>query len=59
MTVYKQYLTERNEKIRTRYNVLKTENTQEETLDKVASEFGLSKDSINTIVFRSNKNRAN
>lgn len=59
MNTVKQFIAERNEKIRARYNVLKTENTQEETLDKVASEFGLSKDSINTIVFRSTKNRAN
>ncbi|KGO89575.1 hypothetical protein [Flavobacterium suncheonense] len=60
MNSVKNFIDERNQKIRDRYHVLKADNKRNETLEIVASEFGLSTSSISTIVFRKNtKNRAN
>lgn len=60
MNTVKQFIQERNANIKARFSDLKKEKLRDEALETVAKEFGLSIDSINTIVYRNNiKNRAN
>jgi hypothetical protein len=52
MKSVKQFIANRNEKIKTRFTELKKTMKRDDVLEKVAGEFELSKDSINTIVYR-------
>lgn len=59
MNSVKQFIAERNQKIKNRFFLLKQTMKRNDALMVVATEFELSTDSINTIVYRNNKNRAN
>ncbi len=59
MQTLKQFLSERNEQMKARYNSLIGKKTQKDAIDEIASEYKLSWETVYSIVARSNKNRAN